>query len=117
MDINFKGIHNEYKFDSKVDNELLMNIVRFGDIDLNGHMDIMINARKIENGTEKQTYTLVLKNEDCSDGQIDEIQKHDKKFKASDCRAFVFNDIDASLVKIYGKPSYTSAFFDWGEMG
>lgn len=96
---------------------MITNVIRFGDFDMNGHMDIMLNARRIIDGKEENTYTLVLKNEDCSDGQIAEIQGSDKDFKTSDCRAFVFNDIDSSLVKVYGKASYTSAFFDWGEMG
>lgn len=94
-----------------------MNVIRFGDVSLNGHMDMIINGRKVINGKDEETYSLVLQNEGCSDGQIQEIKGQDNEFKDSNCRAFVFNDFDNSLVKIYGKASYLSAFFDWGETG
>lgn len=92
---------------------------------------MMINARKIENGNPGQSYTLIFQNFRSVKGTIDdfcrvlgapeaELESCKQTFGVvdiSDLRAFKQNSFGSSMVKIQGKASYLTTFFDWGELG
>lgn len=94
-------------------------------------MDMMINARKIVNGSPEQTYTLIFQNFRSLKGTYEdfcrvlgvketEVEGCKKAFGVvdlSDLRAFKQNTFGSSTIKIQGKASYLTTFFDWGELG
>jgi len=92
------------------------NIARFGDIDLDGHQDLVFNALNTDSA-DKNSYTLFLKNSDCNKEVVSQIRKTAPDFVATNCRHFVFEDFSESLTAMTGPASHLTAFFDWGEMG
>ena len=87
-----------------------------GDVNLDGHMDFLVNAQK-KGSDNDESYSLLFMNTDCPDNLITQV-KSVEGFSVKNCRYFTTtppNDI--VFTKITAPASYLSAFFDWGELG
>jgi hypothetical protein len=107
---------NKYKFDYERINPLISNVIRFGDIDLDGHSDIVFNIQT-EVSQKTSTYSIFLKNKDCNPALIKEIESKYPKWPIRACRDFSQEDFQQELSRLSNPASFLTAFFDWGEMG
>ena len=86
-----------------------------GDIDLDGHMDFVVNAQKIDPSTS-ESYSLFFVNTNCPNDLLEQLKK--VEYVASNCRFFQTKPPEGvTFTKVSGPASFVSAFFDWGEMG
>jgi len=85
-------------------NELYKQVVRLGDIDKDGHLDMIITLQ--EKSTKKR-YSYFYQNVNCFDVNLAQV-KPCRQFKKYEGNYFE----ELSTVE-----SYAAAFFDWGELG
>jgi hypothetical protein len=95
---------------------LVQNILRLGDIDLDGYPDLAFNAQYTENTTTLKK-TVIFQNLECPAKVIDEMKKKFEAFDGSKCRYFTSSDLTSQLDTLTKDTSFVTTFFDWGEMG
>jgi hypothetical protein len=89
-------------------------IIRFGDMNKDGHQDMMLTAKHKKS---KKVHTLLLKNNPCSRSFYKELGKFNGYFKRGDCRVFELDPYSSKMEDVSKVHSYTASFFDFGEYG
>lgn len=98
-------------------------VLRFGDLDLDGNRDFIVNVRKREGEYEDKPFLMAFKNLGCPDDLVNSLKNENSEFKPENCRYFesskyTSNDqFKNNFKEISSKISILTSFFDWGEMG
>lgn len=90
-------------------------VFRFGDIDLDGQRDFIVNLRK--KSEQEKPFVVVFRNEDCPDSMKNELQASETGFDMTKCRFFKSLAADDRFKSLSSKTSPLTSFFDWGEAG
>lgn len=89
-------------------------IPRFGDVDKNGHEDLIITAAK--KGTSVST-TLIFTNIECPQELYSAVSSGTENFKKEDCRSFSIKPFQNLVESVASVNAMTASFFDFGEHG